>query len=62
LPVSGDRKVYLKQNIQTEPLFNSWYAWVLLLPPATAALNLAERYLPMMKSYVTSPMLHAAAV
>lgn len=60
--VSNDRKVYFRQDVQVEPLFNSWYAWTHLVPPATAALNLAERYLPMMKSYVSSPLMHAAAV
>lgn len=53
--------VYLKQNIQFEPLFNQWYAWFLSVPPVTASLNIAERYLPIMKSYVASPMMHATA-
>lgn len=55
------RNVCLKQNIQFEPLFNGWYAWFLSVPPVTAALNVAERYLPIMKSYAASPMMHAAA-
>ena len=54
--------VYLKQNVQFEPLFNDWYAWFLMVPPVTAALNVLDRYLPIMKSYVSSPALHAAAV
>jgi len=60
--VSTEQNVYLRQNIQFEPLFNDWYAWFLSVPPVTAALNVAERYLPIMKSYVASPMMHAAAV
>lgn len=55
-------KVYLKQNIQIEPLVNGWYAWVHLLAPATNALNLTNRYLAIMDSYINSPMLHAMAV
>ena len=60
--MTGDSKVYLKPNIQVEPLWNNWYAWILLIPPASAALNLLERYLPIMKSYVASPQLHVAAL
>ncbi|MGA3026003.1 MAG: MBL fold metallo-hydrolase [Bryobacteraceae bacterium] len=60
--MTGECKVYLKPNIQVEPLWNNWYAWVLLIPPASAALNLLERYLPIMKSYVASPQLHVAAL
>lgn len=60
--VASGQNVYLRQNIQFEPLFNQWYAWFLSVPPVTAALNVAERYLPIMKSYVASPMMHAAAV
>lgn len=62
MSISGDRKVYLKQNVQFEPLFNDWYAWFHMIPPVTAALNVLERYLPIMTSYVNSPALHAAAV
>lgn len=57
-----NRKVYLRNDVQTEPLFNGWYAWILLVPPVTGSLNLLERYLPIMKSYVASPLMHAAAV
>jgi L-ascorbate metabolism protein UlaG (beta-lactamase superfamily) len=56
------QKVYLKQNIQFEPLFHGWHAWFFTVPPVTAALSLAERYLPLMQSYVASPAMHAAAV
>lgn len=62
MTISTDRKVYLKQNIQVEPLFAGWYSWILMIPPASAALNLIERYLPIMKSYVASPQLHVAAL
>lgn len=54
--------VYLKENVVFEPLFHGWHAWFLTVPPVTAALNLADRYLPMMKSYVVSPAMHAAAL
>jgi len=53
--------VYLRPDIQFDPLVNDWYAWFLTVPPVTAALNIAERFLPIMKSYVASPALHVAA-
>jgi L-ascorbate metabolism protein UlaG (beta-lactamase superfamily) len=55
------QNVYLRQNIQFDPLVNDWYAWFLTIPPVTASLNIAERFLPIMKSYVASPALHVAA-
>src|ERR1700753_2034871 len=57
----SNQNVYLRQNIQFDPLVNDWYAWFLTIPPVTAALNVAERFLPIMKSYVASPALHVAA-
>lgn len=60
--VTAKTQLYLKQNIQFEPLFNHWYVWFHLIPPATAALNLSQRYLNVMTSYVNSPFLHVAAV
>ena len=54
--------VYLKPNIQVDPLFNQWYAWNLLIPPVTAAVNTLERHLKMMTSFVNSPAMHAAAL
>jgi L-ascorbate metabolism protein UlaG (beta-lactamase superfamily) len=54
--------VYLKPNIQVDPLFNQWYAWNLLVPPVTAAVNTLERHLKMMTSYVNSPAMHVAAL
>ena len=54
--------VYLKPNIQVDPLFNQWYAWNLLVPPVTAAVNTVERHLKMMTSYVNSPAMHVAAL
>jgi L-ascorbate metabolism protein UlaG (beta-lactamase superfamily) len=55
-------KYYLKQNVQMEPLFNQWYAWSHLIAPATAAMNIANSHLKIMKSYVAAPQVHANAV
>jgi L-ascorbate metabolism protein UlaG (beta-lactamase superfamily) len=54
--------VYLRPNIQVEPLIDGWYAWAHLIPPATAARNLTERHLKIMESYIDDPELHAEAV
>ena len=54
--------LYLRPNIQVEPLFDYWYAWSHLIPPATAARNLTERHLKIMDSYISAPQVHASAV
>jgi L-ascorbate metabolism protein UlaG (beta-lactamase superfamily) len=55
-------RVYLKQNVQLEPLVNQWYAWSQLIAPASAAMNIANLHLRIMKSYVATPQIHANAV
>ena len=56
-----DAPLYLRQNIQTEPLVDYWYAWSHLIPPATGARNLTERHLKIMDSYISTPQIHANA-
>src|SRR5919198_6360116 len=53
---------YLRPNVQVEPLFDHWYAWSHLIPPATAARNLTARHLKIMDSYINAPQVHANAV
>jgi L-ascorbate metabolism protein UlaG (beta-lactamase superfamily) len=53
---------FLKPSVQMEALVCRWYAWPHLISPATAALNIARRHLPIMESYVADPDTHAAAV
>jgi len=53
--------VYLRPNVVVEPLCMSWYAWMHLISPATAAMNVAERHLGIMASYVQAPQIHEAA-
>jgi len=53
---------YLRQNVKVEPLFNQWYAWAQLIAPASAAMNIANLHLKIMKSYVAAPQVHANAV
>jgi L-ascorbate metabolism protein UlaG (beta-lactamase superfamily) len=54
--------LYLRQNVQVEPLIDHWYAWPHLIPPATAARNITERHLKIMDSYIQNPQIHANAV
>jgi L-ascorbate metabolism protein UlaG (beta-lactamase superfamily) len=54
--------LYLRMNIQIEPLIDHWYAWSHLIPPATAARNITERHLKIMDSYIAAPQIHASAV
>jgi L-ascorbate metabolism protein UlaG (beta-lactamase superfamily) len=55
-------KCYLRPNVLVEPLMNQWYAWPHLIAPVTAALNIANSHVKIMKSYVMAPTVHAAAV
>jgi L-ascorbate metabolism protein UlaG (beta-lactamase superfamily) len=56
------REWFLRQDVQVEPLYNQWYAWVHLIPPATAAFQVVEKHLRNMESYLQAPHLHASAV
>lgn len=58
----SDAPLYLKPNVQVEPLVDQWYAWAHLIPPATAAKNITGRHLRIMDSYISTPQVHAAAV
>lgn len=57
-----DTKYYLKPNLMIEPLFNQWYAWTHLISPHTAAMNIANWHLKIMRSYIAAPQIHANAV
>ena len=54
--------LYLRQNIQVEPLVDHWYAWPYLIPPATYARNMCGRHFKIMDSYIAAPQVHAEAV
>ncbi|SRR5216684_7159323 len=57
-----DDYLFLRPNVQVEPLFDHWYVWSHLIPPATAARNVTERHLKIMDSYVGAAQIHANAV
>ena len=54
--------VYLKHNTVAEPLFNQWHAWSYLIPPASAAMFIANSHLKMMRSFASAPEVHVAAL
>ncbi len=54
--------VYLRRDVQVEPLHDCWYLWAHLVPPHTAARNITERHLKIMDSYISAPQVHANAV
>jgi L-ascorbate metabolism protein UlaG (beta-lactamase superfamily) len=58
----NDELLYLKPNVQVEPLMDQWYCWAHLIPPATAARNITDRHMKIMDSYISSPQIHANAV
>ena len=60
--VMNGAKVFLKQNVVIEPLFNQWYAWPYLIAPATAAMFTANWHMKIMRSFVSSPQVHIAAL
>jgi L-ascorbate metabolism protein UlaG (beta-lactamase superfamily) len=55
-------EVYLKPNVLAEPLYNRWYAWAYLIPPATAAMYVANSHMKIMQSFVSAPQTHVAAL
>jgi L-ascorbate metabolism protein UlaG (beta-lactamase superfamily) len=54
--------VYLRGNVLAEPLFNQWYAWSLLISPASSAMFVANSHLKIMQSFISAPDLHVAAL
>lgn len=56
-----DNTWYAKPNLVVEPLFDRWYAWSHLISPATSAMNVVNRHLKIMDSYIQNPHIHAAA-
>ncbi len=55
-------KVFLRQNLVVEPLFNRWYAWLYLISPASSALYVANHYLKMLQSFICAPQVHVKAL
>lgn len=52
---------FLRSNTVAEPLINRWYAWSMLVSPATAALITLNAHMSIMQSYIRMPKMHAVA-
>ena len=62
MEITDKSLVYIKTNLAIEPLVDNWYAWPHLISPTTAAMNIHDRHLKIMQSYIQNPLIHAAAV
>jgi hypothetical protein len=58
----SNRKLYLKDDVYFEPLFNGWYAWSYLVPPVHAARYVVNTHRRIMKSFVNNYELHISAL
>lgn len=58
----NDEYYYLRPNVQLDPLVNQWYAWSHLISPATAAMTVANGHVKIMKSFISAPEIHLAAI
>jgi L-ascorbate metabolism protein UlaG (beta-lactamase superfamily) len=56
------KHVYLKQNVAAEPLRHQWPAYSELVPPAVAAMHVANAHIRLMRSFVSAPQVHVAAL
>jgi L-ascorbate metabolism protein UlaG (beta-lactamase superfamily) len=57
----NDEPVFLRSNAIIEPLVDRFYAWMHIVSPAAAALNLAKVQVPLLESYLQNPPVHVAA-
>lgn len=57
----NDKLYYLRDDVYFEPLVLKWYAWPYLIPPVSAAMNLAGRSLRLMRSFAANHQVHLAA-
>jgi L-ascorbate metabolism protein UlaG (beta-lactamase superfamily) len=53
--------VFLRPDVIIEPLVDRFYAWMHIVSPVQAAMNLAFLQVPLLESYVQSPAVHIAA-
>jgi L-ascorbate metabolism protein UlaG (beta-lactamase superfamily) len=52
---------YLRPDVIIEPLVDRFYAWLHVVSPVQAAMNLAFVQVPLLESYVQSPQVHITA-
>ena len=57
----GDEAIFLRPDTIVEPLVDRFYAWLHMVAPVQAAMNLAFAHVPLLESYLQSPMVHINA-
>jgi L-ascorbate metabolism protein UlaG (beta-lactamase superfamily) len=57
----ANERVFLRSNAIIEPLVDRFYAWMHIVAPVQAAMNLAKVQVPLLESYLHSPQVHIAA-
>jgi L-ascorbate metabolism protein UlaG (beta-lactamase superfamily) len=53
--------MFLRADAKLELLAGRWFAWSHLLAPVQHAMNVTNRHLPMLRSFIANPAVHAAA-
>jgi len=56
-----DGPLFLRPDVIIEPLVDGFYAWLHVVAPVQAAMNLAFLQVPLLESYLQSPPVHIAA-
>jgi L-ascorbate metabolism protein UlaG (beta-lactamase superfamily) len=56
-----NRRLYLRDDVYFEPIFNGWYAWSYLVPPVQAARYVVNTHRRIMKSFVNNGDIHVDA-
>ena len=54
-------QVFLRPEVKMEPLVCGWYAWIHLVSPAQHALNVLNRHIPLLQSFIKNPAVHVTA-
>jgi L-ascorbate metabolism protein UlaG (beta-lactamase superfamily) len=57
----SDETRFLRPDAIIEPLVDGFYAWLHVVTPVQAAMNLAFTQVPLLESYLQSPMVHIKA-
>lgn len=52
---------FVRSNTIIEPLVDGFYAWIHIVAPVQASMNLANVQVPLLESYLHSPQMHIAA-
>jgi L-ascorbate metabolism protein UlaG (beta-lactamase superfamily) len=57
----SNEPVFLRSNAIIEPLVDRFYAWLHIVAPVQASMNLANLQVPLLESYLQNPQVHIAA-